>query len=215
MSRSRASLKRIGSLVALLGMPVAGTAGAAPHVPEILVLGDSLAAGLGLPADEAFPERLGARLRADGMSARVVNAGVSGDTTTDGLARLDWVLAGKPDFVILELGANDMLRGIDPAIVRANLDAMIGKIEASGAKVLLAGMQASPNWGEAYQRKFDRIYPDLARAHGVALYPFFLEGVAMDPKLNQPDGLHPNQRGVAAIIDRIAPYVAKLIGGRS
>ena len=117
--------------------------------------------------------------------------------------------------MILELGANDMLRGIDPATVRANLDKMIGKIKASGAKLLLAGMQASPNWGEEYEKEFDRIYPELARAHGVALYPFFLEGVAMNPELNQPDGLHPNARGVAVIVERIAPDVAKLLGERS
>jgi acyl-CoA thioesterase-1 len=117
--------------------------------------------------------------------------------------------------VILELGANDALRGIDPKTVRANLDRMIGRIEACGAKLLLMGMRAPPNWGEDYQREFDRIYPELARAHGVTLYPFFLEGVAMDPKLNQPDGLHPNAAGVAVLVDRIAPYVARLIGDRS
>ena len=140
---------------------------------------------------------------------------MSGDTTAGGLARLDWSLAEKPDLVILELGANDMLRGIAPATVRANLDKMIGKIKASGAKLLLAGMQASPNWGKKYQKEFDRIYPELARAHGVALYPFFLEGVAMNPELNQPDGLHPNARGVAVIVERIAPDVAELLGERS
>ena len=188
---------------------------AAARVPEILAFGDSLTAGLGLPADAAFPSRLEARLRAEGTLAHVVNAGVSGDTTSGGLARLDWVLAGKPDIVILELGANDALRGIEPALVRANLDAMIGKIEASGAKLLLLGMRAPPNWGEDYQHEFDRVYPELAQAHGVTLYPFFLEGVAMDPKLNQPDGIHPNERGVAALVERIAPYVARLIGDRS
>jgi acyl-CoA thioesterase I len=145
----------------------------------------------------------------------VINAGYSGDTTTDGLARLDWSLADKPDIVILELGANDALRGIEPKIVRANLDAMITKIQASGAKLLLMGMRAPSNWGEEYRHEFDRVYPELAQAHGVTLYPFFLEGVAMDPQLNQPDGLHPNERGVAALVERIAPYVARLIGGRS
>jgi acyl-CoA thioesterase-1 len=113
------------------------------------------------------------------------------------------------------LGANDMLRGIDPKIVRANLDAMITKIQASGAKLLLAGMEAPTNWGEKYKRDFDRIYPELARARGVTLYPFFLEGVAMDPQLNQADGLHPNERGVAVLVGRIAPVVVRLIGGRS
>jgi acyl-CoA thioesterase-1 len=199
-------------LVALLG---SAPAPAASHVPEILAFGDSLTAGLGLPAEASFPSRLEARLKAEGVGWHVVNAGVSGDTTAGGLARLDWALAGKPAIVILELGANDALRGIEPSIVRANLDAMIGKIQASGAKLLLMGMRAPPNLGEEYQHEFERIYPELARAHGVTLYPFFLEGVAMDAKLNQPDGLHPNEEGVAALVERIAPYVARLIGGRS
>jgi len=131
------------------------------------------------------------------------------------LARLDWSLAEKPDLVILELGANDTLRGIEPKVVRANLDSMMTKIQASGAKLLLIGMRALPNLGEDYEKEFERIYPELAQAHGVTLYPFFLEGVAMDPKLNQPDGIHPNERGVAAVVERIAPIVARLIGGRS
>ncbi|HEV8679816.1 MAG TPA: arylesterase [Stellaceae bacterium] len=202
--------------LALLGSVMIGGGGqAGQQGPKILVFGDSLTAGFGLPAGAAFPARLEARLSAEGTPADVVNAGVSGDTTTAGLARLDWSLADKPDIVILELGANDTLRGIDPKIVRANLDTMIRKIQASGATVLLAGMRALANWGEGYQHEFERIYPELARAHGVTLYPFFLEGVAMDPKLNQPDGLHPNERGVAVLVDRIAPYVVRLIGGRS
>lgn len=188
---------------------------AGARVPEILAFGDSLTAGLGLPADAAFPSRLEARLRAEGTLVHVVNAGVSGDTTAGGLARLDRSLADKPDLVILELGANDTLRGIEPSLVRANLDAMMTKIQASGAKLLLIGMRAPPNWGDEYQQEFERIYPELAQAHGVTLYPFFLEGVAMDPKLNQPDGIHPNERGVAVVVERIAPYVARLIGGRS
>lgn len=199
----------------LLTASLMGGTPAAAHVPAILAFGDSLTAGFGLPEAASFPSRLEARLKAEGVGAHVVNAGVSGDTTAGGLARLDWALADKPDIVILELGANDALRGIDPKIVRANLDAMIGKIEASGAKLLLMGMRAPPNWGEDYQRDFDRLYPELAHAHRVTLYPFFLEGVAMDPKLNQPDGLHPNEKGVAALVERIAPYVARLIGGPS
>lgn len=181
-------------------------------VPEILAFGDSLTAGLGLPPNEAFPARLQARLKSEGIDVRIVNAGVSGDTTTDGLARLDWALADKPDFVILALGANDMLRGIDPQIVHANLDKMIDKIQASGAKILLLGMRSSPDWGPQYERDFDAIYPELAKAHGLALYPFFLEGVAMNPALNQPDGIHPNERGVATMVDHIAPLVAKMVG---
>jgi len=196
----------------LLGM-TAGLSCAIAKPTEILVFGDSIAAGFGLPQQEAFPARLEAKLRADGLSVHVINAGVSGDTTADGLARLDWSLAEKPDLVILELGANDALRGLDPAAVRANLDKLIGKIQASGAKLLLAGMQAPANWGEQYQQAFNGIYPELAEAHGIPLYPFVLDGVALDPKLNQPDGLHPNERGVAIIVEHIAPYVARLMGG--
>ena len=199
------------ALGALLASAMPSTA----RETAILAFGDSLTAGLGLPADEGFPARLEARLRADGLRAHVVNAGVSGDTTAGGLARLDGALADKPDLVILALGANDALRGIDPASVGANLDAMIGKIAASGAKLLLVGMRSPPNWGVDYQQKFDRLYPALARAHGVALYPFFLEGVAMNPELNQADGLHPNRRGVAVLVDHIAPYLERLLGGRS
>ena len=188
---------------------------ATAHVPVILNFGDSLTAGYGLATEQAFPARLEAWLRQRGSEARVVNAGVSGDTTAGGLARLDWALADKPDLVILALGANDALRGIDPSTVYDNLDKMIGKIEANGAKVLLLGMLAPPNWGEKYKRAFDGIFPELARAHHLPLYPFFLEDVAMKPELNQPDGIHPNERGVAVLVDRIAPVVAGLIGGAS
>jgi len=183
--------------------------------PEVLAFGDSLTAGLGLPANEAFPARLAARLKDEGIDVKMVNAGVSGDTTTDGLARLDWALADKPDYVILALGANDALRGIDPKIARANLDKMIVKIQASGAKLLLLGMLAPANWGADYEHAFDSIYPELAKAHDVPLYPFFLEGVAMNPALNQPDGLHPNEHGVAILVDHIAPLVAKMVGGKA
>jgi acyl-CoA thioesterase-1 len=189
----------------------AGVAAAKP--PVILAFGDSLTAGFGLPAAQSFPAQLEARLRAKGIAADVVNAGVSGDTTAGGLARIDWALADRPQLVILALGANDALRGIDPAVVRRNLDAMIRKVKAHGAKLLLLGMRAPTNWGDAYERAFDRIFPDLARAYDVPLYPFFLQGVAMKPELNQPDGLHPNERGVAVLADHIAPYVARLIGG--
>ena len=188
---------------------------AAAHVPVILDFGDSLTAGYGLTPEEAFPTRLEPALRRQGIEARVVNGGVSGDTTAGGLARLDWALAEKPDLVILALGSNDALRGIDPVAVRDNLDKMIQKIEASGARVLLLGMLAPPNWGEEYRSAFDRIYPELARVHAVPLYPFFLEGVAMKPELNQPDGLHPNERGVAVLVDRIAPLVAGLVRSAS
>ncbi len=184
------------------------------RVPEVLAFGDSLTAGLGLPEGEAFPARVEAQLRKEGIPVHITNAGVSGDTTTDGLARLDWSLAGKPDFVILALGANDAMRGIDPKIVRANLDAMITKIQASGAKLLLLGMVAPSNWGAEYKQAFDGIYPELAKAHGVTLYPFILEGVAMNPQLNQPDGIHPNPRGVAIMVDHIAPLLAQVMGDK-
>ena len=211
--RSAQKLRRYGAAAAVFNASLALALPAAAHTPEIVVLGDSLTAGYGLPANEAFPARLAARLTAQGLDVKIVNAGVSGDTTTDGLARLDWVLADNPGFVILALGANDALRGIDPALVRANLAKMIDKVTASGAKLLLLGMRAPANWGAPYEREFDDIYPALAKAHGIPLYPFFLDGVAMDPALNQPDGLHPNERGVAVLVDRIAPLVAALIGG--
>ena len=185
------------------------------RVPVILDFGDSLTAGYGLPAGQAFAARLEAWLHERGIAARVVNAGVSGDTTAGGLARLDWALADKPDLVILALGANDALRGIEPSTVRDNLDKMIGKVQATGAKLLLLGMLAPPNWGEEYKRAFDQIFPELAHLHQLPLYPFFLEGVAMNPELNQPDGLHPNEKGVAVLVDRIAPVVAGLLGGAS
>ena len=185
------------------------------RVPVILDFGDSVTAGYGLAPEQAFPARLQAALGQQGIEVRVINAGVSGDTTAGGLARLDWALADKPDLVILALGANDALRGIAPATVRDNLDKMIRKIEANGAKVLLIGMLAPPNWGAEYESAFDRIFPDLAKAHNVQLYPFFLPGVAMKPELNQPDGLHPNERGVAVLVDRLAPVVARLVGSPS
>ena len=201
----------IAAVVLVLMYPAA----AAARLPVILDFGDSLTAGFGLPAGQAFPERLQTWLHDRGIEARVVNAGVSGDTTAGGLARLDWVLADKPDLVILALGANDALRGIPPATVRDNLEKMIEKIQATAAKVLLLGMQAPPNWGDDYKLAFDRIFPELARTHHLPLYPFFLEGVAMQPNLNQPDGLHPNERGVGVLVDKIAPIVAGLIGGKS
>jgi acyl-CoA thioesterase-1 len=210
--------ERRGAAIVIAAVVLALMTFASPvmaRVPVILDFGDSLTAGYGLPAGQAFAARLEAWLHQRGIAARVVNAGVSGDTTAGGLARLDWALADKPDLVILALGANDALRGIEPSTVRDNLDKMITKIEATGAKVLLLGMLAPPNWGEEYKRAFDQIFPELAHLHHLPLYPFFLEGVAMNPELNQPDGLHPNERGVAVLVDRIAPVVAGLIGGAS
>jgi len=192
-----------------------GAASAAAHTPVILDFGDSLTAGYGLAPEQTFPARLEVALHRQGIQVRVVNGGVSGDTTAGGLARLDWALTDKPDLVILALGANDALRGIDPVAVHDNLDKMIRKIEASGAEVLLVGMLAPPNWGAEYKAAFDRIFPELAKVHGVQLYPFFLEGVAMKPELNQPDGLHPNERGVAVMVDLLVPVVARLVGDPS
>jgi acyl-CoA thioesterase I len=181
---------------------------------KILAFGDSLTAGLGVMPEQAFPARLQARLATEGIAAQVLNAGVSGDTTADGVARLDWALADRPDIVLVELGANDALRGIDPKLTRANLDKILTRFQASGAKVMLLGMLAPANWGREYQQEFAAIYPDLATQHNVPLYPFFLDGVATDPTLNQPDGLHPNAKGAEIIADKIAPLVARLVQER-
>ncbi|MFT5486723.1 MAG: acyl-CoA thioesterase-1 [Paracoccaceae bacterium] len=179
-----------------------------------MVLGDSLTAGYGLPEKEAFPVKLEAALRQSGISAVVINAGVSGDTTAGGLARIGWALADRPTHVLVELGANDALRGIDPKTTRGNLDAIVAKLQAAGVKVMLAGMYAPPNWGKEYETDFRSIYPDLARKYGVGLYPFFLDGVAARRELNQPDGIHPNEKGVAIIVERILPPVRQFLGAK-
>jgi acyl-CoA thioesterase I len=202
----------ICALLCVMSGPSLREADAAAGPTVILVLGDSFTAGLGVPREAAFPAQLQARLQAQGEAVQVINAGISGDTTEGGLARVDRTLAEKkPHFVILELGANDALRGIQPAEVHAHLDAIITKVQATGAKLLLTGMRAPLNWGEDYRSAFDRIYPDLARSRGVPLYPFFLQGVALNPELNQPDHLHPNERGVRILVDYIAPVVGHLI----
>jgi acyl-CoA thioesterase-1 len=201
---------RAGLITLLLSTLLAATpAVAATH---ILAFGDSLTAGLGVAPNDAFPVQLAARLKADGYDVTVDNGGVSGDTTAGGLARLDWAMGSHPDVVLLELGANDMLRGLDPKAAEANLDAMLDKLKAAKVKVLLIGMKASTNWGPEYQKDFDAIYPTLAEKYAVPLYPFFLDGVALDPKLNQPDMLHPNPAGVAMIVSQIAPAVERLLG---
>lgn len=185
---------------------------AAAEPLRIVALGDSLTAGFGLGAGRGFAPQLQKALAASGFEAEVIDAGVSGDTTAGGLARLDWALADKPELVILELGANDMLRGVDPAETRANLDSMLAKLTAAKVPVLLAGMRAAPNLGTDYGGAFERIYADLAAKYAVPLYPFFLEGVAADPNLIQPDGLHPNEAGVAEIVRRILPHVLAAAG---
>ena len=194
-------------MLALSAVPT----GAKAAEKRLLVLGDSLTAGYGLPSAQAFPVKLEAALRAKGVAVTVINAGVSGDTTAGGLARLDWSLADKPTHVIVELGANDMLRGLDPAQARRNLDQIMTRLRAEKLPVLIAGMLASRTLGAAYQAEFDGMYPALAKQHGAALYPFFLDGVATDPALNQNDGLHPNARGVDVIVERILPSVLTLL----
>ena len=174
---------------------------------RIVVLGDSIASGYGLPESEALPGRLEAALRAAGVTAEVVNAGVSGDTSAGGLARLEWTVGAEPDLVIVELGGNDALRGLDPASVERNLDAIIGRLRAEGVAVLLAGMRAPPNMGREYAREFETLYRDLAEKHRIGLYPFILDGVAAVPELNQADGIHPNRAGVDVIVARILPLV--------
>ena len=178
---------------------------------RILALGDSLTAGYGLREADGFTAQLQTALRQQGFDVDIVNAGVSGDTTTGGLARLDWALADDPDAVILELGANDGLRGIDPLLTRANLGAMLTKLKQQELPVLLAGMYAPVNLGPEYGEAFNSIFPELAAEHDVALYPFFLDGVAMIATLNQRDGIHPTREGVAVIVEKILPYVIELI----
>jgi acyl-CoA thioesterase-1 len=186
-------------LVAALAAPVAG-AGAEPVVAA---LGDSLTAGLGVAADEAYPALLQARLRREGYAYRVVNAGVSGDTTAGGLRRVDWVLRSRPEVVIVALGANDGLRGLPAAATRANLVAIVDRLKAAGVRVLLAGMRMPPNYGEAYTREFARMFSEVARQTGVPLMPFLLDGVAANPRLNQADGIHPNAAGHRIVADHV------------
>jgi acyl-CoA thioesterase-1 len=197
-------------LLAALYAPFCPTPLAAQSL-QVVVLGDSLTAGYGVAQADAFPAKLEAALRAKGHDVRVINAGVSGDTASGGLARLDWSLAGKVDAVILELGANDALRAIDPAVTRKSLDLIIGRLKERKVEVLLAGMQAPRNLGADYVSAFDRIYPELAKAHDVILYPFFLDGVATETKLNQRDGIHPTAAGIDVIVARILPSVEQLI----
>jgi acyl-CoA thioesterase I len=178
---------------------------------KIVALGDSLTAGLGLPEKEGFVARLQGALAAKGVAAQIVNAGVSGDTTSDGLARLDWSVPEGTDAVILELGANDMLRGINPQVSRDALDAILRRLTDRHIAVLLCGMRAAPNLGADFGRSFDRVYPELAAKYGALLYPFFLAGVAAEPSLNQGDGLHPNAAGVDVVVARILPKVEELV----
>ena len=199
--------------VAALGLGVAMTPVAAAEPVKILALGDSLTAGYGLPEADAFTTRLQQALKDKGYDVQVINAGVSGDTTAGGRARLDWALGDQPDVAVVELGANDGLRGLDPASTRENLDAILTVMKERGVPTLLAGMYAPRNLGREYGDRFNAIYPELAAKHDVPLYPFFLEGVALDPKLNQEDGMHPNAKGVAIVVDGILPHLTALIDG--
>jgi acyl-CoA thioesterase-1 len=190
---------------------VAPAAAADSQVRTIVAFGDSLIAGYGLPPQESFPARLEQALRAAGRQVRVVNAGVSGDTSAAGLARLDWSVADKPDLMLVNLGSNDMLRGLDPVAAERNLDALLARLQQRQIPVLLTGMFAGRNLGEAYVRQFESMYPRLAEKYGATLYPFFLDGVATDPALNQADGLHPNAAGVNVIVGKMLPTVLKAL----
>lgn len=179
---------------------------------KILALGDSLTAGYNLPGDAAFPAQLEKALHGKGLQATVINAGVSGDTTAGGLARLDWALADRPSHALVALGANDMLRGLSPEQAKANLDKIIARLKKEGVQVMLVGMLAAPNLGADYGKRFNAIFPDLAKKHDVPLYPFFLDEVASNPKLNLGDGLHPNREGVATMVRKMMPQILGFLG---
>lgn len=193
----------------MLTSPLSSPSAEAPL--RLLAFGDSLIHGYGLAGGDTFPEQLESALRARGYAVQVLNGGNSGDTTAAGLARLDWALADRPDAVLVELGANDGLRGIDPASTYENLDAILTRLAAEELPVLLAGMLAPRNLGLDYAEEFDSVFPSLAEKHGVDFYPFFLEGVVLKPELNQADGIHPNREGVAVIVEQILPSVVALI----
>ncbi len=193
----------------LLMGPIA--AKAADRPVKIVALGDSLTAGYGLAQQDAFPEKLEKALKAKGVAVEIENAGVSGDTASGGLSRLDWSVADGADAVILELGGNDMLRGVDPKVTRAALEAIIERLKTRGIEVLLAGMRAPPNMGGDYGRDFETIFSDLAAKHGLVYYPFFLQGIAAQAKFALRDGMHPNAAGVSQIVAGIMPKVEELI----
>lgn len=191
------------AIASLAFWPTALLAGANDR--QIVVFGDSLVAGLGLGEMQAFPAMLQQALRERGYEIEIVNGGVSGDTTAAGLARLDWTVADTAAGVVLALGANDMLRGVDPALTRANLEAMILRLKQRRIPVLLTGMRAAPNLGKHYAESFEPLFPALASQHALAFYPFFLDGVAGEPTLNQNDGMHPNAAGVSVMVERFLP----------
>ena len=197
---------------AAIAVPVTASAGPTPdRAVRIVALGDSLTAGFGLPVDATFPAKLEAVLKAKGLAVEIINAGVSGDTASRGRARLDWSVPEGTDAVIVELGANDMLMGVDPKVTRNALTNIVRRLTGRGIAVLLAGMRAAPNLGADYGHAFESIYSELAAEYGVLLYPFFLDGVAADAKLNQADGIHPTAAGVDQIVTRMLPTVEELV----
>ena len=196
----------------LIWLPVSAQAASPLLSPRIVALGDSLTAGFGLRAEDSFPSKLEQAIRAKGVQATVINAGVSGDTSAGGLARLDWVMKDKPDAVILELGANDGLRGFDPKEMEKNLDAILTRLDAAKIPVLITGMRAPPNLGRDYGAEYESVFKTVADKHHAALYPFFLDGSAGNPELTQADGLHPTAKGVDVIVEKILPTVLHLIG---
>jgi len=204
-------LRRLVQALAFVAVLATASHAAAARTLRLVALGDSLTAGLGLAPGKAFPDRLEAALRAKGWDVKVINAGVSGDTAADGLARYEWAVPPDADALIIELGANDMLWGLKPEATKATLAAILDKARAAHLPTLLAGMRAAPNLGPEYASQFSAIYPALAKAYDVPLYPFFLDGVAGDPKLNQPDGLHPTADGVEVIVQKILPSVEALM----
>jgi acyl-CoA thioesterase I len=199
--------------LAASGTALAQTPAAREAKPvKMVVLGDSLSAGLGLPAPAAFPAKLQKALKDKGIDVDMINAGVSGDTASGGRDRLDWSVPEGTEAVIVELGANDALRGVDPAVTRAALSDILGRLKARGMAVLLCGMLAPPNYGHDYADRFNAIYPELSQSFSVPLYPFFLNGVAADAKLNQADGIHPTAQGVDIIVQNMLPTVQALLG---
>lgn len=203
---------RLFALLILGGIGLVVSGGARAEAPlKIVAFGDSLTAGYGLQAKDAFPAKLERALQAKGMKVEIENAGVSGDTSSGGLSRLEWSIPEGTDAVILELGANDMLRGVDPSVTKKSLDAILAKLKERNIAVLLCGMRAAPNLGEQFVDAFDKLYEDLARKYDTVFYPFFLEGVAAQAKLALRDGIHPNAAGVDAIVTNILPKAEELI----
>ncbi len=216
LGQQRIRSKPATRLLALLILPLltlltANSVALAQEELHIVVFGDSLTAGFGLPADAAFPAQLAVALKHKGHNIRITNAGVSGDTTSGGLARFDWAVPQDADAVILELGANDALRGVSPKIARSNLDTILSRLKQRSVPVLIAGMRAPANWGADYVKKFNAMFGELATKYQSLHYPFFMEGVIDQPKLKLADALHPNQAGVAEIVRRILPLVEQLL----